>query len=377
MLKDKQLLDMHQNKIWFAENQKKWCTYIQDLDTRERKLIRYNDKRKLEKVLCKHYRVIANNPTVGQVYSEWIASKLEYQEITKGTADRYETDYIRFFKKSGFDKVRVKDIDRPVLTEFVKKQIVQHSLTEKTFNSLKTILRGIMKYAAEKEYTTFSITTFFGDLLIGRNAFKKKFVDPDCEVLREDEIPKVKEYLLKRGTIYDLGLLLELQTGLRVGELSALKPSDWTGNFLRVRRTEVRLRNSSGKWCRQIKEMPKTENGVRDIILTDSAIHTLEKILAINPKGTFLFQNENGNRIIGNTFNKRLADCLNDLGLQHRSTHKLRKTYASELHDGGADDAVVQRQLGHSSIETTQRYYYYGNKTREDQIRQVREAIKF
>ena len=65
------------------------------------------------------------------------------------------------------------------------------------------------------------------------------------EVLKEDEIPLVKEYLLKRGTIRDLGVLLELQTGVRVGELSTLKHSDWVDDRLKIRRTEVKFRDGS------------------------------------------------------------------------------------------------------------------------------------
>ena len=377
MIHDKQLLDMHHYTVWQSAKTKKWCTYIQDSETGKRKLIRYNSEIGLKKALCEHYRKIANNPTVRQVFTEWIASKLEFKEISKASADRYETDFDRFFKESGFEKVRIKDIDKNNLTEFIKKQIVLHGLSEKTFGNLKTILRGIMKYALEKGYTDFSITYFFGDLSIGRNAFQKRIVDPDQEVLKEDEIPLVKEYLLKRGTIRDLGVLLELQTGVRVGELSTLKHSDWVDDRLKIRRTEVKFRDGSGKWCRSVKEMPKTEGSFRDIILTDSAVHTLERIRELNPTGPYLFQNSKGKRIIGNTFNKRLDSCLRDLGLPHRSSHKLRKTYASELHDGGADDAVVQRQMGHSSIETTQRYYFYGNKTRESQVQQVQKAIKY
>ncbi len=377
MIEKKQLLGMHEGRIWYAEKERKWSTYIQNLKTGKRKLLRRNTKVELEEALCDHYRVIANDPTIRQVYDEWIKGKLRFGEITKMSADRYDTDFKRFFTDSGFEKRRIKSIDRVVLTEFVKGQIVEHHLSQKTFGNLKTILRGIMKYGMEMGYTDYSISNFFADLSVGRNAFEKRVIDPDKEVLKEDEIPLIKEYLLDRGTIWDLGVLLQLQTGLRVGELSALTQSDWSGNTLKVRRTEVKYRDSSGKWHKDVKEMPKTESGFRDVILTESAIATLTKISELNPSGPYLFQNDKGNRILGNTFNKRLSSCLSDLGLQHRTSHKLRKTYASELHDGGADDAVVQRQMGHSSIDTTRRYYYYGNKTRQDQIRQVNEAIKY
>ena len=82
-------------------------------------------------------------------------------------------------------------------------EVVYNGGTVLVFGNLKTILTGIMKYALERGYTDFSISYFFGDLSIGRNAFKKRVVDPEKEVLKEDEIPIVKEYLLKRGTIRD------------------------------------------------------------------------------------------------------------------------------------------------------------------------------
>ena len=45
-------------------------------------------------------------------------------------------------------------------------------------------------------------------------------------MFNENEIAIVKSYLQKRGTIRDLGVLLAFETGLRVGELSALKKED-------------------------------------------------------------------------------------------------------------------------------------------------------
>lgn len=213
--------------------------------------------------------------------------------------------------------------------------------------------------------------------MIGKNAFQQKFVDPELEVLREDEIPKVKQYLLNRGTIRDLGVLLQLETGLRVGELASLKREDWKDGFLKIRRTEARRLNAEGHNELFIKDYPKTAAGARDVILTPQSEETLKRICQLNPNGTYLFENEQGKRIRANTFNKRFSDCLRDLGLPHRSSHKLRKTYGTVLHDGGADDAVVQRQLGHTSIETSRKYYYFGNKTRERQIEQVKKAVDF
>ena len=67
----------------------------------------------------------------------------------------------------------------------------------------------------------------------------------------------------------NLGVLLVLQTGVRVGELSALKPGDWDGgNILKVRRTEIRYKNEDGKNVVDVREFAKTEAGMRDYYIT-------------------------------------------------------------------------------------------------------------
>lgn len=171
-------------------------------------------------------------------------------------------------------------------------------------------------------------------------------------------------------------MLLVLQTGVRVGELSALKPCDWDGkNILKVRRTEIRYKNEKGKNVVDVRAFAKTEAGMRDIILSDGGIETLKKILELNPDGEYLFENESGKRIRGNTFNKRLDIVLNKVDLHHRSIHKGRKTYGTTLIDSGCEDSLVMKQMGHTTIETSRKYYYYSNKTKAHQIEQIKRAV--
>lgn len=73
-----------------------------------------------------------------------------------------------------------------------------------------------------------------------------------------------------------------LQTGLRVGELSALKREDWNGDILKVRRHEVRMKNADGKNIVCVRELAKTEAGVRDIVLSDGGKETLSRLVNRN-----------------------------------------------------------------------------------------------
>jgi len=55
--------------------------------------------------------------------------------------------------------------------------------------------------------------------------------------------------------------------------------------------------------------------------------------------------------------------------------HKIRKTYGTTLIDGGADEAFIKTQMGHSDIETTRKYYYFSNKNDENRANQVEAAL--
>lgn len=73
----------------------------------------------------------------------------------------------------------------------------------------------------------FIISVFFDELDLSKNIFavQEKKNDEE-EVYSEEEIPLIKDYLLQKDTLRYLGVLLVFVTGMRVGELSALKPED-------------------------------------------------------------------------------------------------------------------------------------------------------
>lgn len=375
MNKRKELLEKHPYNVSQGKDGK-WRTYLPDKE-KGRRLVKKSTQQAIEDAVVEFWQEEIENPTVQAVFDEWTAKKLEYKEVTKGSIDRYQTDFNRFFVRSGFSERRIKQITTDELEDFIRIQIAENDLTAKAYSGLRIITKGIFSYAKKKKWTDISISEFFGDLTISKNTFRRTAINPEDEVLAEDEIPIVIDYLKSNGSIWDLGVLLALQTGLRVGELSTLKFSDWDGgDILKVRRTEVKEKDASGKSIHVVREFTKTAAGMRNVILSDGAVQTLEAARKINPDGTYIFENQSGKRILGKTFNSHLNVILKKLGLHHRTAHKLRKTYATMLIDAGCPDSLVTVQLGHSSIETTRKYYYYSNQTRANQIEEVKRAIK-
>ena len=373
MTKREELLKKHPYSIWKSKDGK-WHTYLPDEGKRVPR--KRKTKKELEDLIVEYWKQQEENPKISEVFEKWLENKLEFEEIKKGSADRYETDFIRFFEKSGFADRRIKTITEDDLEAFVKKQIIENKLTPITYSGLRLIVRGIFKFAKKRKWTTISISTFFNDLELSKNSFTKKVVEMDKQVFNEDELPRLCEYLKERGTIRDLGVLLLLETGIRVGELAALKRSDWDGDVLKIRRTETRYKDENKKTVIGVQDFPKTDAGFRDVILTEKGIETLNRIVELNPHTEYLLQSERGMRTRGNTFNKRLEGALTDLGMPLRSTHKGRRTYITTLIDAGCDDAVVTKQAGHKSIDTSRKYYYYSNKTAAHQKEQVQKAIK-
>ncbi len=176
--------------------------------------------------------------------------------------------------------------------------------------------------------------------------------------------------------IYNLGILLTFQTGLRVGELSTLKKEDLHGRIIKIRHTEDKYRDENNKWIVAVKEHAKTDAGNRDLIISSTALDTLNQILELNTSGTYLFEH-NGKRIRGNTFNKRLSRICNELHIPHRTMHKIRKTYGTTLIDSDVDEGFITEQMGHSDISTTKKLYYFSNKTTKNKEKQIENAISF
>ncbi len=66
----------------------------------------------------------------------------------------------------------------------------------------------------------------------------------DEEVFNDDELARLFDHLKAKPDILHLGIILMFCTGVRVGELVAMKWCDITDNAIKIRRTEISYRNS-------------------------------------------------------------------------------------------------------------------------------------
>lgn len=372
-MKRKELLEKHPYKIWEGKDGE-WYTYLPKRGS-GRVLKKRKSRSDLESIIMDYYKN-QQEILLDDIFQEWSSQKLEYGEIQKQTYDRYKTDFHRFFDNTNIAKKDIRKITEDDLELFIRNAIRSKGLSNKAYGGLRLLIIGIFKYAKKRKYTEISITQFMGDLDLPKKCFFKKTVMDDESVFTDSEVEKIFTYIKENASLINYGILLAFQTGVRVGELCSLKYSDVQGNKLCIRRTEVRYRGADGKYVFEVRESPKTEAGNRNIILNSDAQQTLKAIRKLNPFGEYMFMSD-GKRIKEKAFSVKIVKICRYVGIKERSMHKARKTYATKLINGGVDESLVVKQMGHTSIDCTKNYYYFNNKSDEDAAKQIEKAISY
>lgn len=370
---------MHHNKVTHSEKDGYWRTRVPT--EKGLKQIVKRDEKEFWDAVASHYQRYLMRKTVKDVFEEWIAEKERFEEITPSSITRYKTNFKRFFPISDpFCEMSIEDINDSDLELFIKRSIKDHGLTRKTFAGLVILLNGILKFAKREGYTTYSISTFMGDLSLPDSIFaKRKKRKDEEEVFSEEESELLLKYLWENPSIRNLGIILMFQTGMRVGELTALRWNKYDPESLtlEIAATEVSYNNADGKRVIDVQDNAKTDDGNRIIYLPQQAKKTLDCIRRLNPFGDFILW-ENGRRIRSKSINYHLKKACEEIGIPPRTTHKIRKTYASTLIINNVDDKLIQNQLGHSDIATTRQYYEFSTVRNKSKIqRKITDAIGF
>ena len=378
MKKKQEILYKHNHKIW--ESNGRWYTYVDNASySNGMRRICATSREKLENKIYQNAIDTRQSHRIGEVYLEWMTERMKFNEIKIQSKTRMDNQFRRYFTpdkpicKMGMDMITEGDI-----TLFLKDCIVKHNMTMKGYADLRTIIRGMFRFGKDRGYTSLNIVTYFQNIYLPKGMFRKTVKDKGSEVFYDDEVVILTDYLKKSDMMTDLGLLLQFQTGLRIGELSALKPEDVGEHAIHVQRTEIHYSGKNGHDVKEVQDMTKTESGNRYVMLTEEAQKTVKKIFECNPsRKRYLFERPNGTRIANSCFNRRLTVVCKKLGISKRSTHKIRKTYATNLLKSAVDEALVAEQMGHSDISTTRKYYYFCNDTDEEKIAKISKAITY
>ena len=351
MKKEKEYLSKHKGSIWQGKNEY-WYTRLNG------KLVKKRRKEDLEESIIEHYRSLDEDetPTFKSTYHEWIQSKREFKEVKESSILRYQDDYNRYFKGSKFELIPIADVNDVALDEFVRDVISKYELTSKSYSCFRTVVIGVFKYAKRYHYTNFSVSSFFKDFQISKSAFKKGS-EKKAYIYSKQEREELYGYFMSNPTIEHLGLAFMCLTGLRVGELAALKLEDNIGSCkLYIHRTETRVETESG---RRIVVQDTAKMGHDDTIIIPKAAQRIIDITKMRTHDDEYLFSKNGSRVTARSYRHYLEKACKEIGIRYRPPHQMRKTYASILLSEGVDEAIVKKEMRHTDISTTRAYYQY------------------
>lgn len=360
MNKRKELLEKHQ---WAISQGKDgyWRTYLPN-EEKGRRMIKKTTRKAVEDEVVFYWQEQLENPTIKEVFEEWNNRRVDLKKISEATHLRNTQIFNRHYKE--FGKKRIKNVEEEEISEFLEEQIPLYNLTSKAFSNLKTITRGFLKRAKKRKLISWNVEEMFQELDTSESDFKKVVKEDYEEVFSEEETDRIIPYLISHRDRQNLGILLMFATGIRVGELAVLKKEDVLDNYLNIHRTETKFQRN-GKFIYAVKDFPKTEAGVRNVVVPSGYQWLIREIRKIDPESEFIFVNSQGDRMTTNCFRNRIKKICKLLEIPPKSPHKVRKTYGSILLDNHVDNKLIMGQMGHTDILCTENYYHRNRRSLE------------
>lgn len=330
--------------IYFSEKLNKWVGQFsagRKADGKlNRKSVYGNTRKEVKEKITKaisevqtHTFIDKTDITLYDLAKEIVEDKKASNEISSSTYNRaiYTLKIIENSElgQTPIQKIKAKDI-----------KIFLNSNTDYADSTLKKIYQLMgqaFKRAVERDYIMKNPITF-------EEARKPKSSKKSAKVeaLTIDEEKKLIQALSNETTIYKSLVLLMLFTGMRIGEVLALKWNCITDDCINIKRSLTR--DDDGKVI--LGEDVKTEKSLR--VLPMNYI-VLEIINTIPKTDKFLFPNITPRNVQDFLSKFNATNCITN----HLHPHMLRHTYATRCIEAGMNIKVLQKKLGHKNIQTT------------------------
>ena len=330
----------------------RWQTCYKGSDGKRKNIKARTEEELLDELIPIYFLDLhIDKKTFFELYEEWLAYK-ETITNSPNTIKRHKQHYCKYFKTSILNDARIGQIDELLLESECNRIIREFNLSRKEWGNVKTILKGMFEYAVRKKYLTENPMSKIQILVKFKQVVRKT---GKTETYNSDELKALNLYLDRMYTeTMDsafLAVKLNFLLGLRVGELVALKWEDYCNvDHLHIVREEVRNQVTN---TYKIVEHTKT-NRDRFVVLVPKAIQILQKI---EHTGNYIFMRD-GKRITSRQIAYVLEKYAERQGVITKSTHKMRKTYASNLNAHGVPLDCIRELLGHSNLSTTLGYIY-------------------
>lgn len=316
----------------------------------------------------------AASPTM----SEYAVQYLDImQHILSPTTYQFYSRNINEYILPFFGKTALEDITAMQVQQYIqhllKKQAKtrgvnqsEGNLSPSTVRRYLTVLKSILKQAVKQE-------------LISDNPARSdrltlpKQPKPKIEIFTKQEAAQILAALELETLQFQVLIQLAIYTGARRGELVALRFSDFDFDNLKVtiERTAIKLKGEE-----PTTKMPK-DYETRTIAISPTCINLVQQLRKEKNNNGWLFTKWNGGEMMNpQTPTRQFSNFLKKHGIKHRKFHALRHTSATLLLYSGINIKQVQARLGHSDIETTNKYLHCIEEADEQAARALTQLLE-
>lgn len=330
--------------------------------TPEGKTIYGKTQKEIKEKLSKQIKHLEISPKTlfGDYILDWLTFK--QGEIEQTTYQTYEDLINSMVIKFGFYNISTKQISQlspKVFQKYLNSLALQYSRSSIT--KIWVIIKQCLKYGELQNELPSNLATMVKVPLESKVAVKKKeipFLTMEQANIFYDMLEYKDERNISRFKTSNNAhaLVLILYTGMRVGELIALKWKNVDLDNKRIHIVESSANIKENGKTISVDKAPKTESSVRYVPLPDRAIEMLEYFRKIR-KNEYVCISKNGMKMNRRNISHTLNSMCKYANLPQLNIHALRHSYGSILLSQGVDIKIISELLGHSNITTTYNVY--------------------
>jgi integrase len=296
-------------------------------------------------------------PRFGNILDAWLGNK----EIRLK-----KSSYVKYFNlinnhiKPSLGHYALMGITGTVLNSYIAekfktgKRNAIGGLSEKTVKDIITVIKSVLRYAKDEGLLSDVVSV---NLTLPREKPK------EMRVLTKDEQTIFEKYLCSDLDASKLGILLCLYTGLRIGEVCALKWNDIAldGHTLTVSRTMQRVQTIDDAYPSKTAVLvtePKSDCSTRVIPLPDCLIDRLKTFKPAN-LNAYILTGEAGRYIEPRTYQNHFKSYVEGSGIKDANFHSTRHTFATRCVELGFEIKSLSEILGHANVNITLNRYVH------------------
>ncbi|RGH82316.1 MULTISPECIES: tyrosine-type recombinase/integrase [Lachnospiraceae] len=311
------------------------------------------EKLKTKSILCSSQVTNKNDLAFSCLASEWFESiKLHTKISTQNKYYNMLTNYILpEYGNQPFNAITYDFIETHCKFLLESGGRKGNGLSPKTVNDVLAIIRNISKFAIRKGIY---VACDAASVQIRQN------IKP-MRILSNAEQSQLCEHILKNPEACSIGILVCLFTGLRIGEICALRWEDisFSEQSIYIHHTLQRIQIHQGNKAKTevVMTTPKSPCSIRKIPLPDE----IAKILILNQKSSsgYVLTNDDYKFIEPRTMQNKFKKILKAAGIENANFHALRHTFATRCVELGFDVKTLSEILGHATVNITMNRYVH------------------